>query len=285
MLTAESHRGKWLNFFRKKKDERNHQNELESKAQSLAYYWQPKTKEPNIGDYLALDVVQQMLHLRNRFVLDKLDQTNKLLSIGSVLHFAKDNDVVWGTGRNGKVREDVHSYTTLDVRAVRGPLTRDYLLAKGIQCPEVYGDPAILSPLFYPEQLMCPEGPVQEFVIIPQLNDDMSFYNGYEALLLSPRMYPGDFIRGILKGKTIISSSLHGVILAEAYGRNAIFLDSGSGETQFKYDDYYQGTGRSDYHSVKTIEEAKTLISQPIPDLRDRQNALVKAFPFELWVQ
>lgn len=274
-----------MNFFRKKKDERCHQNELEGKAQSLAYYWQPKTKEPNIGDYLALDVVQQMLHIKNRFVLDKLDQTNKLLSIGSVLHFAKDNDVVWGTGRNGKVREDVHSYKTLDVRAVRGPLTRDYLLAKGIQCPEVYGDPAILSPLFYPEQLMCPEGPSQDFVIVPQLNDDINFYNGYEELLLSPRMYPGDFIRGLLKGKTIISSSLHGVILAEAYGRNAIFLDSGSGETQFKYDDYYQGTGRKDYHSVKTIEEAKTLISQPIPNLKDRQNALVKAFPFELWEQ
>lgn len=272
-----------LKFFKKNSTNRFHQDKLEAKAQSLAYYWQPKTKEPNIGDYLALDVVQQMLHLRNRFVLDKVDQTNKLLSIGSVLHFAKDNDVVWGTGRNGKVREDAHNYKKLDVRAVRGPLTRDYLLAKGIQCPEVYGDPAILSPLFYPELLMCPDGPSQNFVIVPQLNDDMKFYKGYEALLLSPRMYPGDFIRGILKGKTIISSSLHGVILAEAYGRNAIFLDSGSGETQFKYDDYYQGTGRADYHSVKTIEEAKKLTSEAIPELEKRQQALVNAFPFDLW--
>lgn len=272
-----------MNLFRKKVDDRRYQNEFESKAQSLAYYWQPKTKAPNIGDYLALDTVQQMLHLKNKSVLDKLNSSNKLLSIGSVLHFAENNDVLWGTGRNGKVREDMHRFEKLDVRAVRGPLTREYLISKGIACPEVYGDPAILTPHFYSEQLVCPEGPSQECVIVPQLNDDMNFYAGYEALLVSPRLYPGDFIKAILKGKTVISSSLHGVILAEAYGRNAIFLDSGSGETQFKYEDYYSGTGRDSYHRVSEIEEAKTLVSQPIPDIKARQNALVDAFPYDLW--
>ncbi|MGY0627456.1 MAG: polysaccharide pyruvyl transferase family protein, partial [Paraglaciecola chathamensis] len=178
-----------MNLFRKKVDDRRYQNEFESKAQSLAYYWQPKTKAPNIGDYLALDTVQQMLHLKNKSVLDKLNSSNKLLSIGSVLHFAENNDVLWGTGRNGKVREDIHRFEKLDVRAVRGPLTREYLISKGIECPEVYGDPAILTPHFYSEQLMCPEGPSQECVIVPQLNDDMNFYAGYEELLVSPRLY------------------------------------------------------------------------------------------------
>tara|TARA_R110002060_G_scaffold58875_1_gene68808 strand:- start:430 stop:1254 length:825 start_codon:yes stop_codon:yes gene_type:complete len=274
-----------LKFFKKLKSERYYQAEVESKAQLLAYYWQPKTKEPNIGDYLALDTVQQMLHLKNRFVLDKLIHSSKLLSIGSVLHFAVDKDVIWGTGRNGKVPENTHRFNNLDVRAVRGPLTRDYLISKGIPCPEVYGDPGILSPLFYPEQLMCPDGPSQDFVIVPQLNDDIDFYKGYEEILVSPRMYPGEFIKAILKGKTVISSSLHGVVLAEAYGRNAIFLDSGSGETQFKYDDYYFGTGRDSYHKANDIEEAKSLVSQPIPGLKERQNALVEAFPFDLWPQ
>ena len=47
-----------LKFFKNNDVDRFHQDKLEAKAQSLAYYWQPKTKEPNIGDYLALDMVQ-----------------------------------------------------------------------------------------------------------------------------------------------------------------------------------------------------------------------------------
>lgn len=49
-------------------------------------------------------------------------------------------DTIWGTGINGKVSEDLHKFEKLDVRAVRGPLTRNYLISKGINCPEVYGD-------------------------------------------------------------------------------------------------------------------------------------------------
>jgi pyruvyltransferase len=183
------------------------------------------------------------------------------------------------------VTEAKHQFKTLDVRGVRCPLTREYLLSKGIACPEIYGDPAILSPLFYPEQIMCPNGPSQEYAIVPQLNDKLELYAGYKNLLISPRMYPGEFLRAILKAKTIVSTSLHGIILAEAYGLNAIYLDSGSGETQFKYDDYYQGTGRKTYHRTSKIEEVVKLVSEPIPELPERTQVLIKAFPNDLWVR
>jgi pyruvyltransferase len=190
-----------MKMFGTKIKTRYQKDKLDSKARDLAFFWQPKTKEPNIGDYLALDIVKQMLHLDNRVVLDKINRKNKLLSIGSVLHFAKDKDTVWGAGRNGKVAEAKHQFKTLNVRSVRGPLTREYLLSKGIACPEIYADPAILSPLFYPEQIMCPNGPSQEYAIVPQPNDKLDFYSGYENLLISPRMYSGEFIRAILNSE------------------------------------------------------------------------------------
>lgn len=37
----------------------------------------------------------------------------------------------------------------LDIRSVRGPVTRNILMDLGYDVPSVYGDPAILLPLFY----------------------------------------------------------------------------------------------------------------------------------------
>jgi pyruvyltransferase len=257
--------------------------ELAKMDRKLAYFWQPKNGEPNIGDHLALEIVRKVLDTKDFVVGDKKSNKNKLLSIGSVLHFAKNSDTVWGTGRNGKIADDIHKFTNLDVRAVRGPLTRDFLLARDIHCPEVYGDPGLLCPYFYPEKLLCPEGPDKEFIIVPQLNDDMSFYKGFEQYLCSPRQYPAAFIKQLLSAKKVVASSLHGLIIAESYGRQATFLDSNSGEAPFKYEDYYLGTGRDSFKSCHSIEDALTATTSPIVDLDQQLIKMVSAFPFELW--
>ena len=61
-------------------------------------------------------------------VYDKdVDKDRKLLALGSILTYARNNDVVWGSAVNGKWLDLKHyKFTTLDVRAVRGPLTREF---------------------------------------------------------------------------------------------------------------------------------------------------------------
>ncbi|MFC3120828.1 polysaccharide pyruvyl transferase family protein [Agaribacter flavus] len=247
----------------------------------FAYFWQPKDGVPNIGDYLAFETVNYCLNLEDKDVSQI--KSGKLLSIGSVLHFAANGDTLWGTGKNGKISEHMHVYNTLNVSAVRGPLTRHYLLSKGIDCPEIYGDPGILAPFIYPASLLQSKTEKRDFVIVPQLNDDMNKYKAYTEKLISPRLMPSQFIKKLLSAKKVISSSLHGIILAEAYGIEAVFYDSGSGESAFKYEDYYKGTGRDTFHSAKSIEEALIATMPPIPDLLTRQQALIKAFPYDLY--
>lgn len=116
------------------------------------YSWSEKK---NFGDAVSKPIVEWISGSEVNLV-DKAEK-GKLLAVGSVLQYAQDGDIVWGTGihptaLNNFSRENQPGDIT--VLAVRGPITRDALLARGVACPLRYGDPAILLPKFY-----TPPGP------------------------------------------------------------------------------------------------------------------------------
>lgn len=250
------------------------------------YWWEPGGL-PNIGDHLSKYIVEATLRLKDLELADKCEAKNKLLAIGSILHYAREKDCLWGTGRLGFISDEKMKFTNLDCRAVRGPKTRDYLLSRGIECPEIYGDPALLMPLFYKEELLTGNKASKEFIVIPHLADDMSLYEGYEDHMISPRMYPLEFAAKILEAKKVISSSLHGIIIAEAYGIPAVYVRGSKKDedNDFKYHDYYLGTERKGYAFYDSIEEALKAEVAPIDKnvLSQIQKNLIKSFPYELW--
>ena len=68
--------------------------------------------------------------------------------IGSIIDWMTNKDsIIWGSG----VRNPDNPLPAIPhkVLAVRGPLTRKYLVSQGVECPEIYGDPALLLPKFY----------------------------------------------------------------------------------------------------------------------------------------
>jgi pyruvyltransferase len=255
---------------------------LQREQQRATYWWRPKNGAINVGDYLAKVIVEAMLGLRDLELIDKRDKRHRLFSIGSVLHNARDGETVWGSGINGKIDDGRHRFRRLDVRAVRGPLTREYLRARGIDAPAIYGDPALLMPRLFPRELVG-AGLERPFVVVPHFNETPDKYAAYRDHLVLPTCKPLAFVRALLGAGLVVSSSLHGVILAEAYGIPAVYLDSGNGEHSFKYDDYYHGTGRSRWHCGTSVEACRSLGGNAGFDLAALQDALMAAFPYDLW--
>ena len=164
----------------------------------------------------------------------------------------------------------------LDIRSVRGPVTRAGLIANGYTCPDIYGDPAILMPLIYSPTDRTKK---KEYIVIP--NHAVETGADYELSAITSDYKA--FINQIVQANLVISSSLHGIILAEAYGVPAILLGNDS-LSLLKYQDWYQSTGRDTFPIAGSIEEALTLTPPPIPVLTQMQKNIMDAFPKDLWL-
>lgn len=118
------------------------------------HYGDNRFRGYNLGDYLARVVVEFMLKRKDLSLNSPVTGIKYLNSIGSNLLLSYQNATIWGSGIEREYpgfRNLFHTYPVrrLDIRAVRGPLTRYYLERLGHRCPKVYGDPAILMPLIY----------------------------------------------------------------------------------------------------------------------------------------
>lgn len=92
-----------------------------------------------------------------------------------------------------------------------------------------------------------------------------------------------DVIDQIAQSKLIISSSLHGVILADAYGVPSVWYRGLGKDIDFKYRDYYGSTGRTLDAVPTSVEEAMETKPLPLPDLKPLQEKLMEVFPYDLW--
>jgi pyruvyltransferase len=249
-------------------------------------YWQ-HGKFTNFGDELSYQLVKRIVgksirkYNKNTGMKEK-----KLLAIGSIISFADTGDVVWGSGiKKENLYEIKYKFTNLDVRAVRGPLSRQFLMKNfNIEVPEVYGDPALLIPYFFPEFQRNPE-PRYDYIIIPHYSEQ-GLYPKVSKDEKYAVVYPTDpwdeVIAAICNSKLVISGSLHGIIIAEAYGIPARLLRQVTRqEPIFKYQDYYYGTGRYNFGIAFSITEALQMGGE-VPIQCDLE-ALYNAFPFEFW--
>lgn len=231
----------------------------------------------NFGDLLGPLIVQRLVtHLG---LEPTVRHSRRLVAVGSILRLATDGDVVWGAGANGKSVAGPLEVTSLDVRAVRGPLTRAYLERQGIPCPEMYGDPGLLVGHLWSRDELRGSRPTSKITIVPNLHD-YPRYRG-DSRAVNPCAPVWDVVGRIASSEFVVGSSLHGVIVAESLGIPSRLVASTT-EPRFKYDDYYLGTGRAIPDLAPDVESAVKFGSAP--PLEWSPTGLVESFPRDLWV-
>lgn len=211
-------------------------------------------KGKNWGDALS-PVIVSLLSGKSVVHLERL-HNNRFMVIGSILDNANEHTEVWGAGF---IREDgVVIAPPRAVYAVRGPLTRALLLKQGIDCPEIYGDPALLLPRFY-----NPSVPKRYAVgIIPHYIDKTCkwlerYRNKPGFLIIDIEAGTQEFVRDVKSCDVILSSSLHGLICADAYGipNEWVQLSSNVIGGHFKFRDYRLSIGANEPMPLRLTEQ------------------------------
>lgn len=248
--------------------------------------WIYQAEPRNFGDQLNFDLVSNLVDVP----VGRVDPKSRkqfpdvFFVVGSVFeHIHSEQSQVWGAGMIGE--NNFPKTLPKKIHAVRGPLTFERLKTINLDVPEVFGDPALLVPKIYKPNVQKK----YRFGVVAHAFDQtlenawrlrqqgglwIDVCGGIQYLI--DQMMACDFI---------VSSSLHGLIIADAYGLPNLWVEfssrvEGNG---FKFRDYFLSVRRKETEPLRIAGneslfdlEKKIKADKPQIDL----NPLLKACPF-----
>lgn len=258
----------------------------------------------------------------HNFKLAKWLHLKNYLCIGTLLDgepYKNQNTIVWGSGCSGA---DRGLSTPRHVLSIRGQFSLEYLKKHHILCPKVFGDPALLLPLVYqpetPKELLYNKshheyekeeslsreenmkGNVNKqyrLGIIPHVMDlqhpvikEIRKRFSDAILIIDLAHYENwtDVIDQICSCERILSSSLHGLIVSDAYHiPNAwVELSGNIAGGHFKYFDYASSVERTwekpvKVDSVEDLYDIHTDCASP-EVIAQLQKGLIESCPFKI---
>jgi len=198
------------------------------------------TEHYNWGDAVNPYLVKAISNDQVQLINDP--NKKRHLCVGSVIHLADDNCTVWGSGF---IAPNHHTAGKPKVLAVRGPKTRDKLIADGIECPEVFGDPVLLLPRYYHPKV---EKKYEFGIIIHYAERGSSWVERFRKMpfvkIIDIQNDVEEVPQQVLSCNMIFSSSLHGVILSDAYGIPSYWIKLSNRLGDFKFEDYLMSVKR-----------------------------------------
>lgn len=215
----------------------------------------------NFGDILTAEILKHY-GIKYKHTTNHRKATH--FGIGSIVRLARNSTVLG----SGIIRANEKLDFRNKYRFVRGPLTRKRVLQCGGTCPEIYGDPALLLPRFYP-----PVAKKHKIGFVPHYSHgidrikELAVQNNWHFINLN-NINPLIPAQEISSCEKIISTSLHGIIAAHAYDIPAAhvtvsdtcdLLGDGS-----KFKDYYASVGLE--HKLNDVGNPDYLVGK-LPDL------------------
>jgi pyruvyltransferase len=215
---------------------------MNAAAAPLNAFWCRIPSRPNFGDALTPWLIRKLNGSYPRFVRPD-DLRHKYFAVGSIVRYSGPACTIWGSGimnRYDPISPDAR------LLAVRGPLTRARALECGAECPEIFGDPALLLPRLYQAPMMkrLGGGLVPHFADAPRLSAAPRLPGQLRLIDIQDPIE--SVIDQITSCEFVISSSLHGLITSHAYGVPAVwvkFRALPSGDDS-KFHDYFLSLGQ-----------------------------------------
>lgn len=252
----------------------------------LKLHW--AASKPNFGDWLSPEICGWLSG--RKIELTKISNCG-LVAVGSLLQRKKERLTlhsmnVWGTGfiAEEKSRRSRHVY-----HAVRGKLSARLIANKDIA---VLGDPGLLADQLLLSHQKATEKKYQ-LGIIPHYKDKKSELltniDIPNSRIIDVYDKPLDVIKKISECQAVISSSLHGLVVADSLGIPNQWMQLGDQIRGggWKFHDYYSALNVGDVCPWNLLERQITLgsVHELIENysrtgLDSIKEGLVKSFPF-----
>jgi len=299
-------------------------NEAKSGRIRLSWVWTTgQHPDANLGDALSAVMVSAISGLKIEPAAFNHDN-ERMTAVGTIGHAQYGAKVhVWGTGFDlkrgptGAIGDyRVPDNTELVVHAVRGKQTAVGLRKLGVEVPDIYGDPVWFLPRVFPFADIRKEFELgvivhiseldeatarasvrknlERYRIPPEFSQNIKIINTYAAPDIAGMQ---DKIREIVSCRRILSTSLHGLVIAETYnipcawfstnhGASGFLPIDGSRSIDHRMIDFYGGADRDTVlsylhplHHETDWEKAMAFIDSHWQPLDYTGEALFNAFP------
>lgn len=256
-----------------------------------------KMKFENFGDVLVPYLLDRTTSQKYKWTVPNRNRYLRIFKkkwhyiiIGSILRRATEHSIIWGAGimfQNSQVPR-------AEFLLVRGPLSRKRLMDLGYEVPQRFGDPALLISLFNSPH--CHKsfkiGIVPHFLDYQVVYDKFGSHKEIKIVNLLTNN-PQEVINEMNSCEKILSSSLHGIIVAHALNIPALWLKiSDKLLDDIKFHDYYASLNiewnqdiKMNFHSSEEIEALFNInsnLSLPSRENLDRLiNDLIETYPFK----